>query len=164
MTNGQFLSIGQLACSGCKVKSLKGLDFSNSRTIVPDINSPSLAGDIAGPVKKEAEEEIDIKAEETPVQRQMLIREISVHRDVVLPASTSAQGDKKNCYNLSLLNIVLPGKLAPIQPIQPLPQRPQAKIVAKSSLNLASPSQTSEKNNSGFVKISKFISNLISTV
>ena len=95
MTNGQFLAIGQLACSGCKVKSLKGLDFSNSRTIVPDTNSPSLAGgDLAGQIKKEAEEEIDIKPEETPVQRQMLIREISVHRDVVLPASTSAQGKK----------------------------------------------------------------------
>ena len=95
MTNGQFLAIGQLACSGCKVKSLKGLDFSNSRTIVPDTNSPSLTGgDLAGQIKKEAEEEIDIKPEETPVQRQMLIREISAHRDVVLPASTSAQGKK----------------------------------------------------------------------
>ena len=94
MTNGQFLAIGQLACSGCKAKSLKGLDFSNSRTIVPDTNSPSLSVDLAGPIKKEAEEEIDIKAEETPVQRQMLTREISVHRDVVLPASTSAQGEE----------------------------------------------------------------------
>merc|ERR1712183_526287 len=132
MTNGQFLAIGQLACSGCKAKSLKGLDFSNSRTIVPDPSSSSLTtGDLAGPIKKGAEEEIDINPEETPVQRQMLIREISVHRDVVLPASTSAQG-----------------KLAPIQPIQPLPQRPQAKVVAKSSLKLASPSQTTEKNNS----------------
>ena len=97
MTNGQFLAIGQLACSGCKAKSLKGLDFSNSRTIVPETNSPSLAGgdlgDLAGPIKKEAEEEIDVKPEETPVQRQMLVREISVHRDVVLPASTSAQGE-----------------------------------------------------------------------
>ena len=100
MTNGQFLAIGQLACSGCKAKSLKGLDFSNSRTIVPDTNSPSLAGgdlgdlaDLAGPIKKEAEEEMDVKPEETPLQRQMLIREISVHRDVVLPASTSAQGE-----------------------------------------------------------------------
>ena len=94
MTNGQFLAIGQLACSGCKAKSLKGLDFSNSRTIVPDPSSSSLTtGDLAGPIKKEAEEEIDINPEETPVQRQMLIREISVHRDVVLPASTSAQGE-----------------------------------------------------------------------
>ena len=92
MTNGQFLAIGQLACSGCKAKSLKGLDFSNSRTIVPDINSPALAsGDL---IKKEAEEDIDINPEETPVQRHMLIREISTHRDVVLPASSSAQGEK----------------------------------------------------------------------
>ena len=90
MTNGQFLAIGQLACSGCKAKSLKGLDFSNSRTIVPDTNT----GDLPGQIKREAEEEIDINPEETPVQRQMLIREISVHRDVVLPASTSAQGKK----------------------------------------------------------------------
>ena len=93
MTNGQFLAIGQLACSGCKAKSLKGLDFSTSRTIVPDTNSPALAGDLVGSIKKEVEEEIDSNEEETPAQRQMLTREISVHRDVVLPASTSAQGE-----------------------------------------------------------------------
>ena len=92
MTNGQFLAIGQLACSGCKAKSLRGLDFSNSRTIVLDTSSPTLAsGDL---IKKEAEEDIDSNPEETPVQRQMLIREISAHRDVVLPASTAAQGEK----------------------------------------------------------------------
>ena len=39
MTNGQFLSIGQLACSGCRQKSLKGLDFSNSY-ILPEVGHP----------------------------------------------------------------------------------------------------------------------------
>jgi len=132
MTNGQFLSIGQLVCSGCKVRSLKGLDFSNSR-IIPEVGHPLNGGDLALPIKKEAEEEVEVRTEECPAKIQLLTRDLSVHRDVVLPAVSSAQG-----------------KLATIQPIQPLPQRPQARIVATSSLNLASASasQQTAKNNS----------------
>ena len=39
MTNGRFLAIGLLACSNCKIKSLKGLDFSNSY-ILPESGHP----------------------------------------------------------------------------------------------------------------------------
>jgi len=39
MTEGRFLSIGLLACSSCRTKSLKGLDFSNSY-LVPDSGHP----------------------------------------------------------------------------------------------------------------------------
>merc|ERR550517_763924 len=39
MTEGKYLAIGRLACSGCKVKGLKGLDFSNSY-LVPESGHP----------------------------------------------------------------------------------------------------------------------------
>ena len=96
MTNGQFLAIGQLVCSGCKAKSLKGLDFSNSY-IIPDVGLP-LNGDLALPIKKEAEDEVEVSAEEAPVKK------VSVHRDVVLPAASSPQGDNTRLYNLNLTN------------------------------------------------------------
>ena len=39
MTEGKYLSIGRLACSGCKLKGLKGLDFSNTY-LVPEFGHP----------------------------------------------------------------------------------------------------------------------------
>jgi len=39
MTEGKYLSIGRLACSSCKSKGLKGLDFSNSY-LVPEFGHP----------------------------------------------------------------------------------------------------------------------------
>jgi len=36
MTRGNFLAIGHLACANCKVKTLKGLDFSDSITVSCD--------------------------------------------------------------------------------------------------------------------------------
>ena len=90
MTNGQFLSIGQLSCSLCKGKCLKGLDFSNSY-ILPETGhplAPSSSVEIVPlPVKSEAVDQV------TEVNKSSrTTREIILHRDVVLPSSTTSQG------------------------------------------------------------------------
>jgi len=114
MTNGRFLAIGLLACSNCKIKSLKGLDFSTSQEyILPEpghtLNSPQYAAspslETEPPVKREAYE----RPEKLPGKR-LLPRESPLHREVILPPSNANQG-----------------KLATIQP---LPPRPQAKVLA----------------------------------
>ena len=104
MTNGEFLAIGQLVCSCCKVKSLKGLDFTNSY-IIPEAGhplQPQLAGspplqDLPVAIKKEADEEMEERSEETPAERKLMTRELSAHRDVVLPGLPSAQGGLGVC-------------------------------------------------------------------
>ena len=77
MTNGQFLSIGQLACSGCKQKSLKGLDFSNSY-ILPEVGHP-----LFKPVAEPTSSSGSIK---------IVPKEIILNKDVVLPSSSVSIG------------------------------------------------------------------------
>jgi len=113
MTNGRFLAIGQLACSHCKIKSLKGLDFSNSyilpesghplNPVLPPLASPASEPEPA--IKREPEEGSDLLQ-----GKRLLPRESPVHREVILPPNNPNQG-----------------KLATIQP---LPPRPQAKVLA----------------------------------
>ena len=95
MTNGQFLSIGQLACSSCKGKNLKGLDFSNSY-ILPEVGHPlqQMSAEIALPLKAESGDAMQTEAaQHQPQHKKLLIpREIILHRDVVLPSSGSNQG------------------------------------------------------------------------
>jgi len=79
-------------------------------------------------IKKEAEEAVEVRSDEVAAKRKLVARDLSAHRDVVLPGVPSA-----------------PGKLATIQPF---PHRAQARIVATSSLNLSSASQQTPKNNS----------------
>jgi len=125
MTNGRFLAIGLLACSHCKVKSLKGLDFSNSY-ILPEAGHP------LDPVLPAAAAESSIKREVEEGQdllqgKRLPPRESPVHREVILPPNNPNQG-----------------KLATIQP---LPPRPQAKVLASSKQAIstfgAATSQTS---------------------
>jgi len=113
MTNGRFLAIGLLACSNCKIKSLKGLDFSNSyilpesghplNPLLPPLSSPVLEAE--HPIKREPDERVDMLH-----GKRLLPRENPVHREVILPPNNANQG-----------------KLATIQP---LPPRPQAKVLA----------------------------------
>lgn len=115
MTNGRFLAIGLLACSNCKIKSLKGLDFSNSYILpesghplnplnpLPSLPSPVL--EVEQQIKREPDERVDMLQ-----GKRLLPRESPVHREVVLPPNNANQG-----------------KLATIQP---LPPRPQAKVLA----------------------------------
>eukprot|EP00090_Calanus_glacialis_P003095 TRINITY_DN1223_c0_g1_i1.p1 TRINITY_DN1223_c0_g1~~TRINITY_DN1223_c0_g1_i1.p1 ORF type:complete len:842 (+),score=128.13 TRINITY_DN1223_c0_g1_i1:33-2528(+) len=112
MTNGRFLAIGLLACSNCKIKSLKGLDFSNSYILpesghplnpLPSLPSPVLEAEQQ--IKREPDERVDMLQ-----GKRLLLRESPVHREVVLPPINANQG-----------------KLATIQP---LPPRPQAKVLA----------------------------------
>jgi len=125
MTNGRFLAIGLLACSHCKVKSLKGLDFSNSY-ILPEVGhplDPILPASAADPsIKREVEEGQDLLQ-----GKRLPPRESPVHREVILPPNNPNQG-----------------KLATIQP---LPPRPQAKVLASSKQAIstfgAATSQTS---------------------
>jgi len=125
MTNGRFLAIGLLACSHCKVKSLKGLDFSNSY-ILPEVGhplDPILPAAAAEPsIKREVEEGQDLLQ-----GKRLPPRESPVHREVILPPNNPNQG-----------------KLATIQP---LPPRPQAKVLASSKQAIstfgAATSQTS---------------------
>jgi len=125
MTNGRFLAIGLLACSHCKVKSLKGLDFSNSY-ILPEVGHPLdpilPAAAAESSIKREAEEGQDLLQ-----GKRLPPRESPVHREVILPPNNPNQG-----------------KLATIQP---LPPRPQAKVLASSKQAIstfgAATSQTS---------------------
>merc|ERR1719367_2627186 len=82
MTNGQFLSIGQLACSACKAKSLKSLDFSNS-FILPDAGHPlsnqkptwvcdSQSQAVISP-KKEAEDPVSVPTVDATKAKPLLI-------------------------------------------------------------------------------------------
>jgi len=65
MTAGKFLSIGLLACSCCKIKTLKGLDFSNSYVLPPngmhplDVIQPTVALEAEDPhrIRLESESE-----------------------------------------------------------------------------------------------------------
>jgi len=113
MTNGRFLAIGLLACSHCKIKSLKGLDFSNSY-ILPESGHPlnpllpPLSSPLPEPeqtIKREPEEVVDVLH-----GKRIQPRENPLHREVILPPNNANQG-----------------KLATIQP---LPPRPQAKVLA----------------------------------
>ena len=108
MTNGQFLSIGQLACSSCKGKNLKGLDFSNSY-ILPEVGHHPLqqmSAEIALPLKAESGDAMQTEAaQHQPQHKKLLIpREIILHRDVVLPSSGSNQGRKFNSFNCQVIN------------------------------------------------------------
>jgi len=130
MTNGRFLAIGLLACSHCKIKSLKGLDFSNSY-ILPETGHPldpvlptlpSQASSVEPAIKRELDEGQDLLQ-----GKKLPPRESPVHREVVLPPNNPNQG-----------------KLATIQP---LPPRPQAKVLASAKQAIstfgAATSQTS---------------------
>merc|ERR1719284_984494 len=56
MTEGKYLSIGRLACSGCKIKGLKGLDFSNSY-LVPESGHPLEQEQVRKRPREEEDEE-----------------------------------------------------------------------------------------------------------
>merc|ERR1719225_1986009 len=56
MTEGRYLSIGRLACSGCKIKGLKGLDFSNSY-LVPESGHPLEQEQVRKRPREEEDEE-----------------------------------------------------------------------------------------------------------
>ena len=87
MTRGQFLSIGQLACTMCKAKTLKGLDFSNSY-ILPESGHPLHQPSVEIiPIKNELVETVPEVTLSKP-------REIILHREVVLPSSPTSQGRK----------------------------------------------------------------------
>lgn len=102
MTNGQFLSIGQLACSSCKAKSLKSLDFSNS-FILPDaghpLNNPkpaflcdSQSQSVISP-KKETEDHPSVPTVDATKAKPLLIpQDIILSREVVLSPSGLNQG------------------------------------------------------------------------
>ena len=93
MTRGQNLSIGQLACTMCKAKTLKGLDFSNSY-ILPESGHPLHQPSVEIiPIKNEV---VDPVVPEVTISRP---REIILHREVVLPSSPTSQGlwNKLNC-------------------------------------------------------------------
>ena len=95
MTNGRFLAIGLLACSNCKIKSLKGLDFSNSyilpesghplNPLLPPLSSPVLEAE--HPIKREPDERVDMLH-----GKRLLPRENPVHREVILPPNNANQG------------------------------------------------------------------------
>ena len=110
MTNGEFLAIGQLVCSCCKVKSLKGLDFTNSY-IIPEAGhplQPELTGsppvqELPVAIKKEAEEAVEVRSDEVPAKRKLVARDLSAHRDVVLPGVPSAPGKTRSLSSVSVL-------------------------------------------------------------
>ena len=109
MTNGQFLSIGQLACSSCKAKSLKSLDFSNS-FILPDAGHPlsnpkpaflcdSQSQSVISP-KKEAEDHPSLPTVDATKAKPLLIpQDIILSREVVLSPSGLNQGKRVKCFS-----------------------------------------------------------------
>jgi len=116
MTAGKYLAIGRLACSGCKAKGLKGLDFSNSY-LVPETGHPLDPGRREEKIRNVREEEEEqVEEEEKRTEK----------REVILEPLPSSQG-----------------KLATIQP---LPPRPQALPTRPSSLTTLPPSLPSLPN------------------
>merc|ERR1712130_943437 len=118
MTEGRYLAIGRLACSTCKIKGLKGLDFSNSY-LVPESGHPLEQEGRKRPREVEEDEERRVtvvrrKEEEAGEEVRRKKREEEEEwrlekREVVLqpvpPTIKPAQG-----------------KLATIQPLPPRPQ------------------------------------------
>jgi len=113
MTEGKYLAIGRLACSGCKVKGLKGLDFSNSY-LVPESGHPLEQEGRKRPREEEEEERrgsvVRRKEDEEEEARKVKKREEEEER----------RGEKREV----VLQPVPPaqGKLATIQPLPPRPQ------------------------------------------
>merc|ERR1719341_1547213 len=118
MTEGKYLAIGRLACSACKVKGLKGLDFSNSY-LVPESGHP-----LEQEGRKRPREEEEEERRATVVRRkedeEEEARKVKKREEVLQPVPPAQ------------------GKLATIQPLPPRPQ-PSAGPVNPLSLNLQQP-------------------------
>jgi len=128
MTAGKFLAIGRLACSNCKAKSLKGLDFSNSY-LVPDYGHPLEQGkEDDDAIRKGMEEEEEEEKKRTE------------KREVILQPIPSTQG-----------------KLATIQPLPPRPQAlpllPPTLSLTPSPINTESSTQKIQKLHSALAAV-----------
>jgi hypothetical protein len=128
MTEGKYLAIGRLACSSCKVKGLKGLDFSNSY-LVPESGHPLEQEGRKRP--REGEEE---ERRATVVRRK---EEEGEEEDVRKGRKRDEEEHRRGEKREVVLQPVPPaqGKLATIQPLPPRPQ-PSAGPVNPLSLNL----------------------------
>lgn len=113
MTEGKYLAIGRLACSSCKIKGLKGLDFSNSY-LVPESGHPL---EQEGRKRPREEEEEERRA---TVVRRNEEEEEDVRRGRKREEEEERRGEKREV----VLQPVPPaqGKLATIQPLPPRPQ------------------------------------------
>ena len=101
MTNGQFLSIGQLACTSCKGKSLKGLDFSNSY-ILPEVGHPLHQVPTSATSSSTMADGDDLVSS-NGMRKQIISKEILLKKDI-MPTSNTSPG--KN-YKFILLFIVI---------------------------------------------------------
>ena len=89
MTNGQFLSIGQLACTNCKGKSLKGLDFSNSY-ILPEVGHPLHQVPTFATSSSTIADRDDVVSSNS-LRKQLLPKEILLSKDI-MPSSNTSPG------------------------------------------------------------------------
>ena len=97
MTNGQFLSIGQLACSSCKAKSLKSLDFSNS-FVLPEAGLPLSPGPVIS-LKREAEDPSAVPTVDTAHAKPLIVpHDIILGREVVISPSGSNHGKNNKSF------------------------------------------------------------------
>jgi len=131
MTEGKYLAIGRLACSSCKVKGLKGLDFSNSY-LVPESGHP-----LEQEGRKRPREDEEEERRATVVRRK---EEEGEEGDVRKGRKREEEEDRRGEKREVVLQPVPPaqGKLATIQPLPPRPQ-PSAGPVNPLSLNLQQP-------------------------
>jgi len=115
MTEGKYLSIGRLACSSCKIKGLKGLDFSNSY-LVPESGHPLEQDGRKRPREDEDEE-----------RRGLMVRrkEEEEMRKVVKKMKEEEEEEERRGEKREVVLQPVPtaqGKLATIQPLPPRPQ------------------------------------------
>ena len=101
MTNGQFLSIGQLACTNCKGKSLKGLDFSNSY-ILPEVGHPLHQVPTFSTSSSTTISDRDDIVSSNSLRKQLLPKEILLSKDI-MPSSNTSPGKSQFMLLLLLL-------------------------------------------------------------
>merc|ERR1719210_1101528 len=123
MTEGKYLSIGRLACSGCKIKGLKGLDFSNSY-LVPESGHPLEQEQVRKRPREEEDEEQRRVMMSPGVRSKVELVEEEEKKVVVVTKKEEEEERRMEKREVVVLQ-PLPSTQGKLATIQPLPPRPQ---------------------------------------
>jgi len=122
MTEGKYLSIGRLACSGCKIKGLKGLDFSNSY-LVPESGHP-LEQEQVRKRPREEEDEEQRRVMMSPGVRSK-VEQVEVEEKKVVVTKKREEEEERRMEKREVVLQPVPSTQGKLATIQPLPPRPQ---------------------------------------
>merc|ERR1719422_1767427 len=123
MTEGKYLSIGRLACSGCKIKGLKGLDFSNSY-LVPESGHP-LEQEQVRKRPREEEDEEQRRVMMSPGVRSKVEQVVEEEKKVVVVTKKREEEEERRMEKREVVLQPVPSTQGKLATIQPLPPRPQ---------------------------------------